>query len=142
MNPWAAPIITATFTFGEDYDFTGEWPEGPSPECSGSTLICRHLAGPITDRIGSLAGFNIFTGDGQSYDFRMTGGGLTYRNDGGAWFTVGNTEYVSSGGLLIADYTTTSLNITELAPIPLPASLPLLGIGLAAVGFVARRRRS
>lgn len=32
--------------------------------------------------------------------------------------------------------------LPEVAPIPLPASLPLLGVGLAAVGFVGRRRKA
>lgn len=30
----------------------------------------------------------------------------------------------------------------EIGPVPLPASLPLPGVGLAAVGFIARRRKS
>jgi hypothetical protein len=38
-------------------------------------------------------------------------------------------------------YNVTVTDLTEMAPVPLPAALPLLGAGLAGLGLVGRRRR-
>ena len=35
----------------------------------------------------------------------------------------------------------TVTDLTEIAPVPLPAALPMLGAGVAAFGWLARRRR-
>lgn len=55
---------------------------------------------------------------------------------------------LTSGDYYLIAYTTSTtigdltVNLAELAPIPLPASLPLLAFALGGVAFAARRRKA
>ncbi|WOI54940.1 VPLPA-CTERM sorting domain-containing protein [Palleronia sp. LCG004] len=107
-----------------------------NPFCIGSGPLCRALEFGITMVTASPSGFTV--------DSSLSAGGyfvdqdrLFYADDGQNPFSFGGVDY-KAGGITVS-YNRTGLNISEVSPIPLPASLPMLCAGIALIGFLRRR---
>lgn len=109
---------------------------------------CGGIGGDCLWSIDSATGLGTIigsTGVNQIYGLGIVGGtlfGLSSANDvysidtttGAAEFLTAYTVAGSTGGAAVPPST--------VAPIPVPASLPLLAAGLAGFGFTARRKRT
>lgn len=133
-------VISGSFTLDSEYD-DGYQDRGSAPECSGSSFLCSVLRyDPIA--LASSEGFSLQPAS-TWFNWHVDDGGLSYFADAASAysFQLGNTTY---GGTMhndiIVEYRTTKMEITEIAPVPLPASLPLLGVGIASIGFAKRRK--
>lgn len=127
-GPIVGDIETQTFLVTVDTDFPSTFEAGFEVQkdtysnfdaATGAISLDRFVGDEMwlldlaADGTGSLQEFRLFNGDALNW--------VDLRFDVLAWDVAG---------------------LPEIAPVPLPASLPLLGVGLAAVGLVARRRRS
>lgn len=131
------PVISGSLLIDLAYDPHDRNTTGQRPECTGSTVLCRHATNDTVYLLSaSPAGFDIYTSDGIGYINEISSAGLYYEDDGAPSFTLGNMSYGSSGNGLIARYTTTSLDI---APVPLPAGALLLPFALALLRLTRRR---
>lgn len=68
--------------------------------------------------------------------------GLVLSYDVGANFSFLNVVGSASEGSGVYDGTSRSLEFTQVAPVPLPAGLPLLLVGLGSFGILSRRRKA
>lgn len=110
-----------------------------------------------TDCTVNADGFRVFTntdlGPYTNSGFSFTFGTLVGRIGGGDFFQIGTAGFDglanATGALKLFhwDHNTNnsdSIRVTvetNLAPVPLPASLPLLAVGLGAVGLMSRRKK-
>ncbi len=127
---------------------SGPWGHSPSVDCI-SGFMCEGFSRPKSTEIGStfgLSGFSLYAWDvneqwGLHLLDPLTGSGRLVFNDdavGNVFSTQDGTGFFHDPA--IASFTLANLTITEIAPVPLPATAPLLALGLLVLGFRARRR--
>lgn len=119
---------------------------GPSFDFAGTTLTITHAATGHTP--GSFNGY-IFNdlldmlGDFTGFTVLSDTTGLFSGDPGRISFDAQNL-YVNFQGLGFGGYAEPTIvlgiDMARIAPVPLPASLPLLGLGLAGLALLRRRR--
>lgn len=107
-------VSTAVGSFGAESYACGEWGYGEQPVA---------LAVAVDDGYGGYGGY----GGGTCYRSAYAGGGLGDPNNVSSTLPPGGANFQVTGSLL--------------NQVPTPASLPLVGVGLAALGALRRRRR-
>ena len=106
-------VSTAVGSFGAESYACGEWGYGEQPVA---------FAVAVDDGYGGYGGY----GGGTCYRSAYAGGGLGDPNDVSSTLPPGGANFQVTGSLL--------------NQVPTPASLPLVGVGLAALGALRRRR--
>lgn len=113
---------------------------------NGSTNwnVAGQFAGNAADENETLAQAQVGTNNEFDFvfgdwvpDFGASAGSLTFQRLGMASYQLGLPANAS-----FAEYSNFTPNVTFIAPVPVPAALPLLLAGLGGLGLVARRRRT
>ncbi|WOI54939.1 VPLPA-CTERM sorting domain-containing protein [Palleronia sp. LCG004] len=126
-------ILSASLFLDTDYSIRDG---GREPVCFGSGLLCSRSS--IYGYYASPTGFGIYRSLSGQTDENFTSNGFFYEDDASYEFSFGGIGYYTIAGIRL-QYVTTSLDISEVSPIPVPASLPLLLAGLGTLGFARRR---
>ncbi len=116
--------------------------------------FCNPSASCTVDADGRRPAFGTFIGNYSNSGFSEKFGALVGRVGTGDFFLVGTAGFdgpATSAGLLRLYHWDHNNNNSgtiqarasfEVAPVPLPASLPLLLAGLCGFGFISRRKKS
>lgn len=118
---------------------------------TNSTMSQRVELAPGTYRLSYVYQPRTFTSDDNILEVSVNDMLLSTVNrtwDGAGWIGY-YADFQSVGGIYEISFAAAGLDNTlgafvddvQLAPVPLPAALPLMGAGLAGLGWFARRRR-
>lgn len=135
--------LTLTDTNGVIASLFPAAPYKKSADTGNVTLTGGESVGPLALATSTTEGFDFLASPSSTSAFIGTGTfDLGFVFDTG-FETESGSNFTVSGSSLSNASVTVQYTYTEApAAVPVPAALPLLGGGLALMGFVARRRRS
>ena len=137
-GPWAA-IGQRTFIFDIMHNETlnGDNPCKSSVPDVTDPVNAAGCADEVTMSIAS--GSEYFTVGLTNFTLEILGVSMSLEDAGNGIFT---PTFLSSENAVNSRIIAAQFTATPTTPVPLPAALPLMGAGLAVLGFAARRRRS
>ncbi|WP_246448815.1 VPLPA-CTERM sorting domain-containing protein [Paracoccus amoyensis] len=140
-DPWGLPLLFAGLTAGNSYDFRAEITDDTVVSCSIGTFDCKPAFDPYfsyTSTTPLMFGdelFHVSFGEAKRAANSMLVSDVHDGNSAGF--------YIPQGAAMINVRTrSTYFTVSEPAPVPLPAGIALLPVGLAGLAVLRRRKRA